>query len=188
MGQYCAVDLSLFAVILIVFETVLLRAATAWFPQEAWTVSLVPAITAIVMVRWGPWAGLHALLGGVVTALVSRARLQQYFVYGVGNLAGLATLLLLRDGRWKKLQASALYNFLFAALTVLCMQAGRMLVALVVGAPAEGLLLFITTDSVTYIFTLVILWIAARLDGLLEDQRHYLARINDPAGKEDGFR
>ena len=38
---------------------------------------------------------------------------------------------------------------------------------------------FITTDSVSYIFTLVIVWIASRLDGILEDQLHYLRRLNN---------
>ena len=55
LSQYRAIDCSLFAIMLIVFETVINRAATAWFPKEAWTVSVVPAVTAIVMVRWGPW-------------------------------------------------------------------------------------------------------------------------------------
>ena len=60
------------------------------------------------------------------------------------------------------------------------MQIGRVLAGLAAGMPPAGLPLFVTTDSVTYIFTLVILWIAARLDGILEDQEHYLNRINDP--------
>ena len=50
--------------------------------------------------------------------------------------------------------------------------------------PPEGLLLYVTADSVTYIFTAVILWIASRLDGILEDQTHYLERINDPERME----
>lgn len=184
--QYRAIDLSLFALMLMVFETVIVRAATGWFPAEAWTVSAVPAVTAIVMVRWGPWCAIHAVLGGVVTVLAMKGTGTQFLIYGIGNLGALAVLPLLRRWGWEALHRNVLMNFLFGILTVLAMQAGRAVIGLAAGVAAEGLLLFVTTDSITYIFTLVILWIAARLDGILEDQKHYLARINDPDQKERG--
>ena len=178
--QYRAIDLSLFALMLMVFETVIVRAATGWFPAEPWTVSVVPAVTAIVMVRWGPWCAVHAVLGGVVTVLAMKGTGPQFLVYGIGNLAVLAILPLLKKWGWEKLHRNVLLNFLFGILAVLSMQIGRVLAGLAAGMPPAGLPLFVTTDSVTYIFTLVILWIAARLDGILEDQEHYLNRINDP--------
>lgn len=184
--QYRAIDLSLFALILMAFETVIVRAAIGWFPAEAWMVSVVPAVTAIVMVRWGPWCAIHAVLGGVVTVLAMKGTGTQFLIYGIGNLGALAVLPLLRRWGWEALHRNVLMNFLFGILTVLAMQAGRAVIGLAAGVAAEGLLLFVTTDSITYIFTLVILWIAARLDGILEDQKHYLARINDPEQKERG--
>ena len=184
--QYRAIDLSLFALILMAFETVIVRAATGWFPAEAWMVSVVPAVTAIVMVRWGPWCAIHAVLGGVVSVLAMKGTGTQFLIYGIGNLGALAVLPLLRRWGWEALHRNVLMNFLFGILTVLAMQAGRAVIGLAAGVAAEGLLLFVTTDSITYIFTLVILWIAARLDGILEDQKHYLARINDPDQKERG--
>ena len=186
--QYRAIDLSLFAIILIVFESVIVKAAVSWFPKEAWTVSLVPAITAIVMVRWGPWCAIHAALGGIVTVVGLKGSGLQFLVYGAGNLAVLAVWPLLKKWGWEKLHQNVLVNFLFSVLTVLAMQLGRALIALITGTPADGLPLFITTDSITYIFTLVILWVAARMDGILEEQIHYLARINDPEREKEGYR
>ena len=186
--QYRAIDCSLFALMLIVFESVIVRAATAWFPQEAWTVSVVPAVTAIVMVRWGPWCVIHAVLGGVVTVMAMKGNGIQFLVYGAGNLAVLAICPILKKMGWESLHRYVLVNFLFAAMTVLAMQAGRALAALATGTPVNELLLFVTTDSITYIFTLVILWIAARLDGILEEQTHYLARVNDPEKSKEGYR
>ena len=186
--QYRAIDCSLFALMLIVFESVIVRAATAWFPQEAWTVSVVPAVTAIVMVRWGPWCVIHAVLGGVVTVMAMKGNGIQFLVYGAGNLAVLAVWPALKKLGWETLHRNVLVNFLFAAMTVLAMQAGRALAALATGTPVNELLLFVTTDSITYIFTLVILWIAARLDGILEEQTHYLARVNDPEKSKEGYR
>lgn len=187
MDQYRTIDLSLFALILMVFETVIIRAATGWFPLEAWTVSAVPAVTAIVMVRWGPWCGIHAVLGGIVTVLALKGNGIQFLVYGIGNLGVLAVWLLQRKQGWEILHENILVNFLFSILTVLAMQAGRALIALITGTSPEGLLLFVTTDSITYIFTLVIVWVASRLDGILEDQKHYLERINDPE-ERGGYR
>jgi len=185
-AQYRAIDLSLFALMLMVFETLIIRAATGWFRAEAWTVSAVPAITAIVMVRWGPWCAVHAALGGVVTVLALKGSPVQFLIYGIGNLAALAVWPFLKKIGWEALHRNILLNFLFGILTVLAMQAGRGLVALITGAPPGGMLLYITADSITYIFTLVILWICARLDGILENQKHYLARINDPENEEGG--
>jgi hypothetical protein len=175
--QYRAIDLTLFAIILAVFETVVVRAANRWFPGEAWTISIVPAVTAIVMVRWGPWCAIHAAAGGVVTVLASGGTGTQFLIYGLGNLAALAVLIPLRKWGWEKLHGNVLLNFLFSILIVLGMQAGRAVCALVSGMPADRLLLFVTTDSITYIFTLTVVWIASRLDGILEDQKHYLDRL-----------
>lgn len=178
VSQYRAIDLSLFAIILIVFETLLVRASTVWFPHEMWTVSLTAAVTGIVMVRWGPWCAIHAVIGGIVTALVSRGTGQQFLIYGIGNLAALAVWPLERRWGWKKLKSQVLINFTFSFLVLLSMQAGRTLVALAMGALKGDFLIFVTTDSISYIFTLTILWIASRLDGMLEDQAHYLDRLS----------
>ena len=187
LTQYRAIDCSLFALMLMVFETVILRAATVWFPKEAWTVSVVPAITAMVMVRLGPWCLIHAALGGIVTVLALKGSGIQFLIYSIGNLAVLAVWPLQKKRGWEALHGNVLMNILFAILTVLAMQAGRALAALATGTRPEGVLLYFTADSITYIFTMVILWITSRLDGILEDQAHYLERINDPARME-GYR
>lgn len=185
--QYRMIDLSLFALILIIFETVLIKASTGWFPNEPWTVSVTAAITAIVMVRWGPWAVIHAVAGGIVFCAVNRGQAQQFLIYCIGNTAALAVLPLVRKVGWEKLRESFLIKLLWSILTVLAMQAGRVLTAMILGASPASAAGFITTDVVTYIFTAAILWIMSRLDGMLEDQRHYLARIHDPANREGGI-
>ena len=58
----------MFALMLTVAETIAVTAARRWFPNEPYTVSVTPAITTIVMMRWGPWAGLHAVLGASSSA------------------------------------------------------------------------------------------------------------------------
>ena len=185
--KYRWIDLSLFAVILIVFESTIVRAATEWFPKEAWTVSAVAAVTAIVMVRWGPWAGIHAVLGGIVFVLTSRGSGMQYAIYCIGNLAALAVYPLLKKWGWEKLHSNVLLLLLYGVLVLLAMQAGRAAVSLVFGTPPAVALGFVTTDVISYIFTTLILWIVSRLDGMLEDQKHYLKRLNEQQDRKGGF-
>ena len=156
LGQYRIIDLSIFAVIMMLTETLIIRAATEWFSAAAWTVSVVPAVTAIVMVRWGPWCALHAVLGGIVTVLVQKGTGTQFLIYGIGNLAALAVWPLLRKWGWESLHGNILRDFLFGLLTVLAMHAGRALTALITGTPPEALPLYITTDVITYLFTALI--------------------------------
>ena len=187
VSQYRAIDLSLFALMLIVFETLLLRAAVHWFPKEPWTVSVTAAVTAIVMVRWGPWAAIHAVIGGIVLCTVNHGQWQQYAIYCFGNLAVLGALPLLKKWGWEALRTDFLKNLAYGAATLLLMQAGRAATAMILGTPPAAAAGFITTDVISCIFTVTIVWIASRPDGLLEDQKHYLKRINDPKRREGGI-
>ena len=181
-GQYRAVDLALFALMLLIFESIIIAASVRWFPGQPWTVSLVPAIVAVVMVRWGPWAAVHAVLGGVVVCAQSGAAPSMYAVYCVGNLFPLLLLLFPGFSRWRKEQgvfAGSGSAMGYGIAVLLLTQAGRAVMTMILGAPPVLALGCFTTEAVTDLFTLVILWIARRLDGLLEDQEHYLRRIQE---------
>ncbi len=178
VSRYRGIDLLLFTVLLAVFETVIVKAATSWFPQEAWMVSAVPAITAIVMVRWGPWCAIHAALGGVITTLALGGGWQQFLIYAIGNLAVMAVLPLERKWGWKKLHEGIPAVLLFSILIVLSMQAGRAALSMILGFTPADAWRMTAMDSITYLFTLLIIWIVSRLDGMLEDQAHYLKRLS----------
>lgn len=177
LGEYRAIDLFCFALMLALFEPVLHLAATKLFPAEPYSVSAAAAITAIVLMRWGPWAGIHAALGGVLVCLLAKARADQYLIYGLGNLLSLASLLLLKAWGKEETRKDALRSIGFALMTALLMQLGRALVALVLGNGLGISLGFFTTGVITDLFTVVVVWIARRLDGIFEDQIHYLLRI-----------
>ena len=176
--QYRAIDLALFAAMLCVSEWLLVTAATRWFPDQLYTVSLVGALTAIVMLRWGPWAAIHAALGGLVFALASHGSGKQLLIYAGGNLLSLLMLLPLRRLGGEKIRSDGFLSVCFGLAALLLMQLGRMLLAMAFGAPPRNALGFFTTDTLSLLFTGLILWIARRADGILEDQKHYLLRIH----------
>ena len=67
LKQYRNLDLFFFAVMLCISETLIVNAAIRWYPDQLYTVSVSAAITAIVMMRWGGLAAIHAVLGGSST-------------------------------------------------------------------------------------------------------------------------
>lgn len=182
--QYRTMDLLMFTALLCVCETLITLGATRWFPAEPWTLSLVPAVTAIVMVRWGVLAAIPAISGAFVFCLISGATLSQYVIYCVGNLAALAlTQFLYRQG-WKRLHEQVLLALLYGAMTALLMQLGRSLLALVFGAGLGDCLKFFTTDSLSTLFSALLVWIMRKQDGMLEEQKHYLKRVAEEAEAE----
>lgn len=184
VGEYRTIDLIMFAVMVAVGEWLVVNAARFWFRDQLYMLSVVPLVTAIVMMRWGPWAVIHALLGGLVYCFTSGAALTQYLVYCGGNLLGLAALAVLKAAGKERIRGDALLTMGFGALTVLLMQLGRALLSLLFGGTAGGMIVFFTTDVITLLFTVVVMWIVRRLDGVFEDQINYLLRVSKEQEEE----
>lgn len=175
--EYRAIDLTLLAVALAVFEFLIIRAANWWFPGQQFTVSLAAAMTSIVYMRWGAWGAIHAVEAGLVFCLFSNGTWAQMAIYGLGNLFSIFSLLLLRAVGKEKVRTGYL-SLVFPLLVQLLMQAGRAVTALLLGAEPVNVVGFFTADSLSLLFTFVIVWIARKLDGVYEDQKHYLLRLH----------
>ena len=185
--QYRAIDLAMFAALLCITETMIVKAATWWFPDQLYTVSVVGAVTAIVLMRWGPWAAIHAVLGGAVFCLASHGSAKQLLIYCAGNLFSLAMLLPLKYLGGERIRLDPFLSVMFGVCTLLLMQLGRTLVAFVMGTEFQTCLGFFTTDALSLLFTGLILWVARRLEGIFENQRHYLLRIHNTEEEKGGF-
>lgn len=178
LKEYRTIDLILFALMLALFEFIIVRvSASNFFWDQQFTVSLAAAITSIVYMRWGWWGGLHAALAGALYSLYCGGGPAQFATYVLGNLLSLAAVPVLKKLGPQRVREGRLTSLLFPLAVVLLMQAGRCAVALVLGASLGESLAFFMTDSLSVIFTLVIVWIARRLDGVYEDQKHYLLRL-----------
>ena len=73
---------------------------------------------------------------------------------------------------------------LYGLLTALLMQLGRFALALVMGSSLRVCVGFVSTDTLSTLFAVLIVWIARRLDGMLEEQRHYLHRVAEEMERE----
>lgn len=176
--QYRSLDLFFLAAITFISELLITLAASRWYPDQLYTVSATAAITAIVIMRWKGYAAIQALVGALATCIVLGAAPGQWLIYCLGNLFSLGALVFLKVVGEKKIRGNVAWTLFFGAFTLLMMQTGRALMALLLGGTIRESIAFYVTDSLSYVFTAVILWIAGRLDGIFEDQREYLVRLH----------
>lgn len=176
-NQYRLIDLGIFAVILIIFESIASKAALS-FTSQPYSISIVSAITCIIFMRWGIWGCFHAALGGFVYCFVTGGAADQYIIYMIGNLFSLAALLLLKRIGPDRVREKVFLSLLLSVLVSLLMQLGRGIVAVVFGASPNMIAGFVFTDSVSTLFAMVITGIVRKLDGVFEDQKSYLIRLN----------
>ncbi len=174
--QYRAIDLCIWLVILLVFESVTTMAAARWFPGELYMLSQTIVVLCIVMMRWGGYAAIHAVAGGAAFCLASGGSAQQFAVYCVGNCFALIALALFKAVGKEKVRGKANLTVLFTAAAFCGAQLGRWMVSLVFGAPPGSLVMFFATDSLTLLYSAVVVLVSRRADGLFEDQKSYLVR------------
>ncbi len=177
-------DLAIWVGIGAVTQAVTVLAASHWYRDQLYMVSPAAAIVALVMMRWGAWAGIHAVVCGGVLCLASGAGAFQYLIYCGGNLLALAALLLLRFPGKAVIRKNVVWSLGFALLVQILMQLGRAGLALALGYAPETCFGFLTTDALSGLFTLLIIGIARRTEGLFEDQKSYLLRIQSELNNE----
>jgi len=185
-GQYRAIDLSILSVVLVVCQYFTYLATSFWFPEQLYVVSPVAGMTALVLMRWSGWAVIPAALGGVVYAFLSGGTLQQVLIYALGNAVSLLALLMFRIFGKERVRKDSFLAVVFAIVVQLLMQLGRAGLAAAFGYPAAACLGFITTDILSILFTVFIVWIVRRIEGLFEDQKNYLLRIQREQQVERG--
>ena len=178
LAQYRAIDLSILTGLMAVSQLVIHLAISRFYAEETgYIVSPVAAVVAIVMMRWSLWAAIPAALGGVLLTALSGGTAEQMLIYSVGNLLSILAFLILKLAGKERIRGNAVLSLIFAVAVQLLMQLGRAGVAALLGHPLLACWDFITTDAMSILFTLVIIWIVRRVEGLFEDQKHYLLRI-----------
>lgn len=176
LQQYRTIDLSLLAVLLVASQ-VMIRFALTFWPEQLYIVSPVAAMVALVMMRWSGYGAIHAVVGGIAFTVLSGGSWEHAVIYGVGNLAAMLALVMFRIFGKERIRKDGFLSLMFALLVQLLMQLGRAGIAALLGHSGAACLGFITTDILSELFTLFVIWIARRIEGLFEDQKNYLLRI-----------
>ena len=182
--QYKAIDIALLSIMLFAFECLATYATINWFSLQAVAISVTPLVMILVMMRWGWFSAIAAVVGGLAYCLAGEASPKQYLVYCLGNLFGILSFLIVnrwgRDkvrGDWTKLVAVTVSTYLFMGI-------GRWLVSLIFEPAFKTLLAFITTDIISLLVALVGVLSLRKSDGMLEEQKSYLLRLDREAREE----
>ncbi len=184
--KYQGIDLMIWVILLFVFEFLTVKAGSVWFSSQPWSLSIVPALTAIVYMRWGAYGILYAFLGGIAVSFASDANSMQYVIYSFGNLLSALLLLMFRTVGKAGVRDKTSLSVIFALLTALLMQTGRGIVSVILGYDAGGIIGFISTDILSTAFSVLIVLITRKLDGVFEDQISYLIRVNNEEKEKGG--
>ena len=176
--QYRNIDIAIFCILTAVFEAIASLATNRWFFLQAMAISITLTLTCITMMRWNAFAVLPSLIGAFVYCVASGGQVQQYIIYCGGSLFCLIALPILKRIGKEKVRSDFMWRTAFATLTYLFVIVGRWLFSLIFEQSLKSLLPFLTTDILSLLFAVVVLTLAKNLDGLIEDQKSYLLRLD----------
>ena len=181
LRQYRLTDLFLFAVILVAFEVILHFAFNAFHGDFIFSPML--AITLIVMMRWGWPAVFYAVGDGLLFCLLnlksSNFSPEMFAIYIIGNAFIALLLLMTRFMGKKKIRDKWYFTLAFATVAWIAVVLGRAIVAACFGLSFVTALLAHFGDLVSYAICLVIILVMRKLDGMFEDQKAFLKRLDE---------
>ncbi len=184
--EYRMVDLMILTAMVIVFEMIATYASGKWFWAQAINISITLLMVCITMLRWNWLAAIQAVVGGFVYCIAAGATTEQYIICCVGNLFSLLALIYLKMWGKERVRQSAGALIVFSIVAYLGTAIGRGIISLLFGGNLHTFILYITTDIISLLFAAVVLILIRKSDGLLEDQKAYLFRVEREMRNESG--
>ena len=180
--QYKAIDISILSGLLLIFEALSVYASSHWFSHSGISlvplISLTPLVVVIMMMRWSEFAFVAAVVGGVSYCFACGGKPEQYLVYCLGNLFGLLSLLIIKKLGKDAVRGRLTYLIPVSISTYLFITVGRWLVSLIFAPTIKTLPGFISTDIISLVVLIVGVIALRKSDGILEDQKSYLLRLD----------
>ena len=180
--QYKAIDISILSVLLLVFEALSIYASSHWFSHSGIAlvplISLTPLVVMITMMRWSEFALITALVGGISYCAACGGKVEQYITYCIGNLFALFALLIIKKLGKEEVRKNTFNLVLISISTYLFITIGRWLVSLIFEPTFKTLPAFITTDIISLVVLIVGVIALRKSEGILEDQKAYLLRLD----------
>lgn len=170
-------------------EAVATVASNKWFDKQPIAISATLLFICIVMMRWSGFAAIHACLGGLVFCITSIAVggtdrefiVQQLVTYVVGNCFALLALLWFKVFKKEEIRKDFFKLILFVVSSYLLLEVGRWLVSLFFNLSLSNLVGFLISDIISLLFAVVIMIFLRGVDGMIEDQKTYLFRLQREA-------
>ena len=177
LRQYRLTDLFLFAAILVGFELIIHYAFIAF--RGEFTFSPMVPIVLLVMMRWGWPSVFYAVVDGALYCLLNGFSAQTYCAYIVGNACIMLMLLPFKFIGKEKIRSKWYLSALTVIVGWLLVILGRTSLAACFGVAFQDALIWQLLDCFSPVIGVVIILIMRKLDGMFEDQKHYLIRLDE---------
>lgn len=178
--QYRKIDIGIFSLLTLIFEGIATYAASysLWEAQPV-AVSATLTMVCICMMRWNELALIPSFLGSLIYCAVSGANSEQYVIYLLGSVFCLIAVPILKKLDKEKVRLNILRRITFITLTYFCINIGRWIVSLFFEFSVNSLVafLFSPTELLSLLFAIFVVSLAKGADGLIEDQKAYLLRL-----------
>lgn len=186
-SQYRTINMLMLSFAFSVVEFFIAVGANLWYPELPYTLSLAVVFIGLELMRWKGFGVVSALTSALVFCFASGASGEQYLIYCVGNLAGVGALVFLKFVGYEKVRLSPTLTMVYAVILFVLLQVGRWIVSTALGHDPLLIVQFLSTDALSGLFGIIVILISRNVDGLFENQRHYLYRIEEERKvKENG--
>lgn len=182
--QYRNIDISILCILTAVFETIAALASDKWFVLQSMTVSITVALTCITFMRWSLYALIPSFIGAFVYCAVIGGNAKQFLIYCGGSLFVLIAFPILKKITKEKIRTDFFFKMVFACSVYLSLTLGRWICSLPFEFTLKTFVTFLGTDILSLLFAIVVLAIAKNVDGLIEDQKSYLLRLEKESKEE----
>lgn len=176
--QYRTIDVLILVALTIIFEGIATMATAKWFALQPVAISIGLAMVCIVMMRWGWQAAFAAFASGFSFCILSGATAQQFVIYCAGNIFALLGMVWFKVFGKEGIRKSMWLITLFVSTSYVGMVLGRGLIAIAFGDKWGVFVTFATTDIMTLVFAVLVIILFRKTDGMLEDQKAYLLRLD----------
>ena len=120
----------------------------------------------------------RSVASGFVYCILSGASAQQLAIYCVGNIFALLGMIWFKVFGKEGIRKAKWNVVLFVSTAYIGQVFGRSLIAIVFGDNWSTIVTFATTDIMTLVFAVLVIILFRKTDGMLEDQKAYLLRLD----------
>lgn len=176
LNLYRFIDIFIFSFIGLIFEYLAYKFLLV-YDYPYFSISLTVLMSSLIMMRWNKYSFIYPFTSGIFYVFLNKGNVINYLIYGFGNLFILFNLLLLNKKR-KDIKNKALMNSLYITNSFILICFGRSIVSIFYDNNfIDSFVSFLGTESLNYVFTLIILNLIRKIEGLYEDQVEYIKRI-----------
>ena len=184
--QYRTLDLTIFIAMYALCEYLVIKAATVWF-DEPYSISIMLPLLAIVMMRWDRYCVIHAVVYALLFVFYQHGSISQYLIYIIGNLGFMGMLIYVNKVGKETIRKTFFNSFIYLFTGFLLMEVFRGIGSMIItGTSIFVIVQFIMSDMLSLVFGALALIVVRNADGVFEDQKQYLLKINSQEEKIDG--